>query len=151
MNYLEINSLRYSANREPILPFGHKRNTGKVLSVILMIGTTKHTSCLLGLIILVFGKVLSRMLTQGNHINITFTVLRALGDKGDPYAHFWELKPLTASITWGTFHEWKDDEWMKKRAKHNALNSPWSVYEVHLASWIRPDKTMNTDIIPIRK
>ena len=29
---------------------------------------------------------------------------------------------------------------MKKRAKHNALNSPWSVYEVHLASWIRPDK-----------
>ncbi len=61
-------------------------------------------------------------------------------DKGDPFAHFWELKPLTASITWGTFHDWHDDEWMKKRKKHNALNAPYSVYEVHLASWMRPDK-----------
>ena len=30
--------------------------------------------------------------------------------------------------------------WMKHRKKNNALNAPWSVYEVHLASWMRPDK-----------
>ena len=35
-------------------------------------------------------------------------------------------------------HDWNDDEWMKKRDKKNDLNAPWSVYEVHLASWMRP-------------
>jgi 1,4-alpha-glucan branching enzyme len=62
-------------------------------------------------------------------------------DKGDPFAHLWEKRPLTASIAWGTFYEWDDDAWMHKvRKKKNALNAPWSVYEVHLASWMRPDK-----------
>jgi len=61
-------------------------------------------------------------------------------DKGDPYAHFWEKRPFTASITWQTQYEWNDAEWMKTRKKHNALSSPYSVYEVHLASWMRPDK-----------
>ncbi|CAN5436129.1 1,4-alpha-glucan branching protein GlgB [soil metagenome] len=61
-------------------------------------------------------------------------------DKGDPFCHLWEKRPLTASITWGTFHDWQDDEWMSKRGEHNKLNAPWSVYEVHLASWMRPDK-----------
>ena len=48
-------------------------------------------------------------------------------DKGDPFAHLWEKRPLTASITWGTFYDWTDDEWMGARKKHNALNAPWSV------------------------
>ncbi len=61
-------------------------------------------------------------------------------DKGDPFAHFWEKRPFTASITWQTNYEWKDEEWMKTRKKHNALSSPYSVDEVHLASWMRPDK-----------
>jgi 1,4-alpha-glucan branching enzyme len=61
-------------------------------------------------------------------------------DKGDPFAHFWEKRPYTASITWQTDYAWKDQDWMKQRSKHNALNAPWSVYEVHLASWMRPDK-----------
>lgn len=61
-------------------------------------------------------------------------------DKGDPYCHFWEKKPLTASITWDTNYDWKDEQWMKKRAKHNSLSAPWSVYEVHLASWMRPSR-----------
>ncbi|MBS1667080.1 MAG: 1,4-alpha-glucan branching protein GlgB [Bacteroidetes bacterium] len=64
----------------------------------------------------------------------------AILDKGDPYANFWEKRPLTASITWDLSYDWKDGEWMKKRKKHNSLESPWSVYEVHLASWMRPDK-----------
>jgi 1,4-alpha-glucan branching enzyme len=61
-------------------------------------------------------------------------------DKGDPFAHFWEKRPLTASITWSLQHQWHDEAWMKKRKQHNALNAPWSVYEVHLASWMRPNK-----------
>jgi 1,4-alpha-glucan branching enzyme len=61
-------------------------------------------------------------------------------DKGDPFAHFWEKRPYTASITWQTNYDWKDEEWMKNRKKHNATKSPYSVYEVHLASWMRPNK-----------
>jgi 1,4-alpha-glucan branching enzyme len=61
-------------------------------------------------------------------------------DKGDPYAHYWEKRPFTASITWQTNYEWNDADWMKSRKKHNSLKSPYSVYEVHLASWMRPDK-----------
>jgi 1,4-alpha-glucan branching enzyme len=59
-------------------------------------------------------------------------------EKGDPFANFWELKPLTASITWDLHYEWQDYEWIRKRKNHNSLQSPWSVYEVHLASWQRP-------------
>ena len=62
-----------------------------------------------------------------------------VSDKGDPFANFWELKPLTASITWDLYYEWKDAGWMKSRHVHNSLKSPWSVYEVHLASWQRPE------------
>ena len=61
-------------------------------------------------------------------------------DKGDPFANFWEKRPLTASISWDMYYEWKDNEWMSKRKKHNSLDAPWSVYEVHLASWMRPDR-----------
>jgi 1,4-alpha-glucan branching enzyme len=59
--------------------------------------------------------------------------------KGDPYAHYWEKKPLTATITWNFEYEWKDAKWMDSREHHNSLDSPYSVYEVHLASWMRPN------------
>ncbi|MEP6952201.1 MAG: 1,4-alpha-glucan branching protein GlgB [Ginsengibacter sp.] len=58
--------------------------------------------------------------------------------KGDPYANHWELRPGTASKTISLEHTWRDDGWMQKRFKNNNLNAPWSVYEVHLASWMRP-------------
>ena len=62
-------------------------------------------------------------------------------DKGDPYAYYWELRPKTASIAWGIDdYEWKDAAWMKKRGKYNSLQAPWNVYEVHLGSWMRPDR-----------
>jgi 1,4-alpha-glucan branching enzyme len=61
-------------------------------------------------------------------------------DKGDPFANYWELRPQTASIAWDMYYQWNDVAWMKKRKKNNSLNAPWSVYEVHLASWQRPDK-----------
>jgi len=61
-------------------------------------------------------------------------------DKGDPYGFFWEKRPKTATITWNLDYNWQDDDWMNTRKAHNSLNAPWSVYEVHLASWMRPDK-----------
>jgi len=65
----------------------------------------------------------------------------AITKKADPYGQYCELRPATASKTWITGHTWNDTAWMKKRKKHNALNAPWSVYEVHIGSWMRPVKT----------
>ena len=62
-------------------------------------------------------------------------------DKGDPLAHFWEKRPQTASITWALDYQWKDQRWMRYRKKNNALEAPWSIYELHLASWQRPVPT----------
>ncbi|GAA3913351.1 1,4-alpha-glucan branching protein GlgB [Chitinophaga oryziterrae] len=59
--------------------------------------------------------------------------------KGDPYANYWEVRPKTASVTWKLDYKWKDKKWMERRGKHNSLTSPYSVYEVHLGSWRRPD------------
>ncbi len=56
-------------------------------------------------------------------------------EKADPYARRCEHPPKTASIVWDDQHAWKDNKWMKKRHKHNALEAPFSVYEVHLGSW----------------
>ena len=61
-------------------------------------------------------------------------------EKADPYAFFSELRPGTASITWQLDHHWHDHEWMQHRHHHNSLKAPWSVYEMHLGSWMRPDK-----------
>ena len=61
-------------------------------------------------------------------------------EKGDPLANYWEMRPATSSITWEFDYAWRDQEWMATREKHNALDAPWSVYEVHLASWMRPDR-----------
>ncbi|RCT54528.1 1,4-alpha-glucan branching protein GlgB [Winogradskyella sp. KYW1333] len=56
-------------------------------------------------------------------------------EKADPYARRCEHPPNTASIVWDDNYKWKDTKWMKKRKVHNALNAPYSVYEVHLGSW----------------
>ncbi len=59
--------------------------------------------------------------------------------KGDPFANHWELRPATSSKTKNIQYKWNDITWMDKRKKHNSLNSPWSIYEVHLGSWMRPN------------
>jgi 1,4-alpha-glucan branching enzyme len=58
-------------------------------------------------------------------------------EKSDPFALRWEVAPLTASIVADTFYEWKDQDWMAQRYEHNALDKPYSVYEVHFGSWAR--------------
>jgi 1,4-alpha-glucan branching enzyme len=61
-------------------------------------------------------------------------------EKADPFAYYAELRPGTASITWALSNSWADQQWMEKRKNFNSLKAPWSVYEVHLGSWMRPDK-----------
>lgn len=56
-------------------------------------------------------------------------------EKADPYARRCEHPPKTASIVWDDNYKWKDAKWMKKRKANNALDAPFSVYEVHLGSW----------------
>lgn len=58
-------------------------------------------------------------------------------DKGDPFAFNWELPPLTASRVWELDYTWNDQSWMTQRGEKNRLNSPCSIYEVHLGSWRR--------------
>lgn len=58
-------------------------------------------------------------------------------EKADPVGKFSEQPPKTASVVWEYSHKWKDNTWMKKREKRNALDQPMSVYEVQLESWRR--------------
>jgi 1,4-alpha-glucan branching enzyme len=58
-------------------------------------------------------------------------------DKSDPFAVRTEEPPRTASIVWDLEYGWGDGEWMARRAPHNALDAPISIYEVHLGSWQR--------------
>ncbi|WP_445747113.1 1,4-alpha-glucan branching protein GlgB [Polaribacter sp.] len=56
-------------------------------------------------------------------------------EKADPFARRCEHPPKTASVVWEDKYDWKDTKWMKNRKKKNALDAPFSVYEVHLGSW----------------
>lgn len=58
-------------------------------------------------------------------------------EKCDPYARKCETPPNTASEVYKSAFEWTDAEWMNTRYKHNALDAPISVYEMHLGSWRR--------------
>lgn len=59
--------------------------------------------------------------------------------KGDPFARHWELRPGTSSKTKRINYKWKDAEWMRRRKKNNSLKAPWSIYELHPGSWMKPD------------
>jgi len=60
-------------------------------------------------------------------------------DKADPHALLCELPPATASRIWTLDYEWSDAEWMRTRARRNALDAPMSIYELHPGSWRRKD------------
>ncbi|MBX3235503.1 MAG: 1,4-alpha-glucan branching protein GlgB [Nitrospiraceae bacterium] len=57
--------------------------------------------------------------------------------KADPFSRFNETPPKTASIVWDLQYAWGDQAWMQSRARRNALDSPISIYELHLGSWMR--------------
>ncbi len=55
--------------------------------------------------------------------------------KTDPFASSMECPPGTASRVTQTTHEWKDAEWMERRARQDVHREPMAIYEVHLDSW----------------
>jgi 1,4-alpha-glucan branching enzyme len=60
--------------------------------------------------------------------------------KADPVARATELPPGTASIVpIARAHRWHDDAWMRGRAERQTAAAAMSVYEVHAASWVRPE------------
>ncbi|MEU6992026.1 1,4-alpha-glucan branching enzyme [Streptomyces sp. NPDC046465] len=63
------------------------------------------------------------------------TTLRA-----DPLARRTETPPANSSVVHESHHEWHDQEWLARRADLSPHEAPFSVYEVHLASW-RPGLT----------
>jgi len=64
-------------------------------------------------------------------------VTRTGVDKADPFATFSEAPPRQASIVWDLAYDWGDEGWMQNRRAANNRDAPFSVYEVHLGSWMR--------------
>ncbi|MFJ9620416.1 1,4-alpha-glucan branching enzyme [Streptomyces sp. NPDC101181] len=60
--------------------------------------------------------------------------------RADPMARRTEVPPATASIVTAAHHEWQDADWMAHRGDRPVHEAPFSVYELHLASW-RPGLT----------
>ena len=58
-------------------------------------------------------------------------------EKGDPFALSWEQSLQASSLVSTTWFEWNDKNWMADRYKSNTIEAPMSVYEMHLASWMR--------------
>lgn len=67
-------------------------------------------------------------------------------EKGDPFAFKWETPPKTASVVKGLDYKWNDDEWLNNRERKNSLNSPISIYEVHIGSWKRVPEDENRSL-----
>ena len=58
--------------------------------------------------------------------------------KADPYAFASEAPPQTGSVVARLDqYEWRDSEWLARRAAADSIHQPMSVYEVHLGSWLR--------------
>ncbi|MFF8553319.1 1,4-alpha-glucan branching enzyme [Streptomyces sp. NPDC015501] len=60
--------------------------------------------------------------------------------RADPMARRTEVPPATASVVTASHHVWQDADWMAHRGDRPVHEAPFSVYEVHLASW-RPGLT----------
>ena len=57
--------------------------------------------------------------------------------KTDPYGNYHEPPPGNASIVYESGYQWTDSNWVGKRSVVPNLDSPVSIYEVHLGSWRR--------------
>jgi 1,4-alpha-glucan branching enzyme len=60
--------------------------------------------------------------------------------RADPMARRTEIPPNTSSIVTSSSYVWDDATWMATRASRPVHEAPFSVYEIHLASW-RPGLT----------
>ncbi|HOI42672.1 MAG TPA: 1,4-alpha-glucan branching protein GlgB [Elusimicrobiales bacterium] len=64
-------------------------------------------------------------------------------EKADPFAFAAEVPPKTASVVRDLDYKWGDADWMKSRGGRCGLNSPVSIYEMHLGSWRRKPEEGN--------
>jgi 1,4-alpha-glucan branching enzyme len=65
---------------------------------------------------------------------------RTLPQKADPLARATETPPATASIVAALpAHRWTDADWMAARSARQSGAAPIAIYEVHAASWLRPE------------
>jgi 1,4-alpha-glucan branching enzyme len=61
-----------------------------------------------------------------------------LAQKTDPYGFHFETPPKSASIVHRLDqYDWQDESWLEFRGRKNWFESPVSIYEVHLGSWMR--------------
>jgi 1,4-alpha-glucan branching enzyme len=66
---------------------------------------------------------------------------RLLPLKTDPFGRFHEPPPGNASVVFDSRYRWRDTDWMARRTMTPSLDTPVSIYEVHLGSWRRnPDE-----------
>ncbi|KGJ99671.1 1,4-alpha-glucan branching protein GlgB [Thalassotalea sp. ND16A] len=63
--------------------------------------------------------------------------------KADPYAFAMQHPPETAStVVHSHAYQWQDEKWLAERtAESNHYQGPVSIYEVHLGSWRRCDRS----------
>jgi 1,4-alpha-glucan branching enzyme len=68
-------------------------------------------------------------------------------DKCDPFGFRHEVPSKTASQVWNIEgYEWQDQAWMKDRGNRCKLDSPMSIYEIHLGSWMRVPEEENRSL-----
>jgi 1,4-alpha-glucan branching enzyme len=67
-------------------------------------------------------------------------------DKADPFAFYHECSPGRASIVWELDYDWNDQAWRETLGGRNRLDSPMSIYEVHLGSWRRKRQEGNRSL-----
>jgi len=79
----------------------------------------------------------------GSGTHYKYELLDAAGKllplKADPFGTLHERPPGNSSIVYESAYEWRDDDWISARAAGPRLDTPTSIYEVHLASWRRKD------------
>jgi len=77
----------------------------------------------------------------GSGTKYKFLLLGADGEwreKADPMAFHTEVPPATSSVVFESHYEWGDQDWLSARRERQPVESPMSVYEVHLGSWRKP-------------
>ena len=60
-------------------------------------------------------------------------------EKADPVAFEAEVPPKTASVIFESEYEWSDEDWIEARHKHEQLERPMTIYELHAPSWRRSE------------
>ena len=61
--------------------------------------------------------------------------------KADPYAFHTETRPSNGSKVYDLDgYDWNDGAWLEQQEKQDVINSPVSIYEMHMGSWKMKDE-----------